>query len=110
MLTGLRLLGVDDDDAWRVTVKVALDSMPATRLQVLDLLLDQYEAVPTTTVAAALGLPSSTTRRVLEDLAAHGAVARISQGKGKTDLWNVTDWAASLYRGATVPEKSEDPF
>ena len=39
-----------------------------------------------------LGLPTTTTRRILEDLAAHGLVVRTSQGQGKPDLWQRADW------------------
>ena len=43
-------------------------------------------------VATALGLPTSTTRRVLEDLAAYRLVTRESQGQGKSDLWHCAYW------------------
>jgi hypothetical protein len=50
---------------------------------------------------------TSTTRRALEDLTAHGLLARSKQGKGKADLWQVTDWARERWQ-ATVPHKSFD--
>ena len=55
-----------------------------------------------------LGLPSPTAHRVLEDLAAHAIVARVSQGPGKADLWRVKPKTAALYREATSSEMSED--
>ncbi len=111
MLTGLRLIGVDDAEAWRVTTKVGLDSMPASRLRALEFLLGKPQPVPTTTVALELGLPTQTTRRVLEDLAAHGALLRTAQGDGRAHEWSVVDWIAELYRAATtVPEMSDTPF
>jgi DNA-binding IclR family transcriptional regulator len=48
----------------------------------------------TTDVAANLGLPTTTTRRILEDLAAHGLISRHPQGQGKADRWKRTTWAA----------------
>jgi hypothetical protein len=42
------------------------------------------------------GYPTSTMHRALEDLAAHGVVARNKQS-GAADYWQVTDYAKSLY-------------
>jgi hypothetical protein len=44
-------------------------------------------ATSTTKIANHLGLPTNTARRICEDLAAFGLIERISQGKGKRDLW-----------------------
>jgi DNA-binding IclR family transcriptional regulator len=41
----------------------------------------------TTTVGKAVDLPTTTTRRTLEELVAYGLAKRDSQGQGKTDLW-----------------------
>ena len=56
--------------------------------------VDQRKTVETETshVATALALPTNTTRRILEDLAAYGLVTRESQGPGKADLWNRANW------------------
>jgi DNA-binding IclR family transcriptional regulator len=43
--------------------------------------------IDTSTIASAVGLPTLTTRRVLEELAVYGLVERMSQGLGKPDLW-----------------------
>lgn len=107
MLTGLRLIGADDETAWRIVAKCGLDSMPATRRQALEYLIDSGEAAPTTVIATTLGLPNPSARRVLEDLAAHGLVARESQGQGKPDLWAIELWAAEQWRIATSSEMSE---
>jgi hypothetical protein len=40
ILEGLRAIGLDDRAAWKLVVKVAFDSMPAQRRQVLELLAD----------------------------------------------------------------------
>jgi hypothetical protein len=85
VLTGLRLIGVEEAEAWRVTVKTGLDSLPAARLQALEYLLERDEAT-TTDVATELGLPNPTTHRTLGDLTAHGVLERESQGQGKADL------------------------
>jgi len=110
VLTGLRLIGVDEREAWRLTSKTGLDSMPAARLQALEFLLGRDEAT-TSDVATELDLPTQTTRRTLEDLAAHGLIARESQGQGKPDLWRIQPWTAERHRAATtVPEMSVSPI
>jgi Bifunctional DNA primase/polymerase, N-terminal/Primase C terminal 1 (PriCT-1) len=110
LLTGLRLIGVTDGEAWRVTVKTGLDSMPAARLRAFLLMLGRNHDVSTTDVATALDLPNPTTHRTLEELAAHGVIARKSQGQGKADLWRIKRWARSLHRAATSSGMSDDPI
>jgi hypothetical protein len=108
MLTGLRLIGVGETAAWKVTVKTGLDSMPAVRLRALRFMLGHDGDASTTDVATALDLPNPTTHRTLEELAAHGVIARHSQGQGKADLWRVKRWARSLHAAATSSEMSEE--
>jgi hypothetical protein len=110
LLTGLRLIGVPDGEAWRVTVKTGLDSMPAIRLRAFVFMLSRDDDVSTTAVATALDLPNPTTHRTLEELAAHGVIARKSQGQGKADLWRVKRWARSLHHAATSSEMSVAPI
>lgn len=107
LLTGLRLIGVSEAEAWRVTLKTGLDSMPAARRSALEFLLAQESDPTTTAVATWLGLPNPTAHRVLEDLAAHRIVARISQGPGLADLWRIKSRTAELYRAATSSVLSE---
>jgi hypothetical protein len=111
LLTGLRLIGVLEAEAWRLTVKTGLDSMPAARLQALEFLLGRDEAT-TTDVATELGLPNPTAHRTLGDLTAHGVLERESQGQGKADLWRIQTWAAERYRAAasTASEMSVPPI
>jgi hypothetical protein len=109
LLTGLRMIGVGEAEAWRVTVKTGLDSMPAARRQTLEFLIEQDSDPSTTDVATWLGLPNPTTHRVLGDLAAHRVISRVPQGQGKADLWRVKRRTQALYRAATTSsEMSED--
>jgi hypothetical protein len=107
MLTGLRMIGVDEPEAWRVTVETGLGSMPAARRRAISRLLSADGTASTTDIAVALGLPNPTAHRVLEDLAAHKVIDRISQGRGKADLWCCRPWTADRYREATSSEMSE---
>src|SRR2546422_5211939 len=72
---GLAVIGVDHGERWSIIRRVALDSMPAIRRRALIEVARQGE--PTTrAVATALGYPTNTIRRTLEDLAAYGVLAR----------------------------------
>jgi hypothetical protein len=103
LLAGLDSIGTPRDVAWRIVAKVALDSIPAIRLAVLDILA-KADKTTTRTVAETLGYPSATARRALEDLMAHGLVRCCKQGEGKADLWTLDPWARQ--RIDTFPEKS----
>lgn len=102
ILEGLRAIGLDDCDAWPLVVKVAFDSMPAQRRQVLELLACR-DSVKTREAAEAFGLPTTTARRTLEDLAAHGVLIRESGGEGKPDVWRLDPEKRDAYKAATAP-------
>jgi len=105
LLEGLRLIGLDDETAWRLTVKVAFDSMPAQRRRLIEHLANT-ETTTAPEAAALLGLPTTTVRRTLEDLAAHRVVERESAGKGKADVWRLNAEKRLDYAAATVPAMS----
>jgi hypothetical protein len=86
LLEALRLIGLDNQLAWTLVHKAALDSMPAQRRRVLEHLHTEPKST-TKSLAMLLGLPTSSTRRALEELAAHGLVLRESDGK--TDYWTL---------------------
>jgi hypothetical protein len=109
LLAGLDAIALERGRAWQIVSKVALDSVPALRLAVIDALARMSGEQPTTAVAEAVRHPTQTTRRALEDLTAHAIVARQSQGKGKADTWQLSPWARTRYgRVVTVPETSEE--
>jgi hypothetical protein len=94
LLAGLDTLGVARSTAFDVITSIAMDSVPPLRRQTYEALRAQGEdlsgklqAVKTSEIAGAIGLPTVTVRRGLEDLAAYGLAERIPQGKGKPDLW-----------------------
>jgi phage gp36-like protein len=103
LLQGLEVIGVPRGRAWKLVEKTALDSMPALRQKVLLAMIDDTTGDDTITseLATRLGYPTSTVRRVLEDMTCYGIIARDSQGRGNPDLWNVTDWTRQTYEAAT---------
>jgi hypothetical protein len=87
-LAGLDTLGIDREMALGIIEAVAMDSVPPLRRRAYEYLEPLAPAqVETAIIAKALGLPTVTVRRALEDLAAYGLVDRIAQGQGKPDLW-----------------------
>jgi hypothetical protein len=107
LLEGLYAIGLEREEAWQLVSKVAFDSMPAQRLQVIRLLAD-VETGTTKAAAMRLGLPTTTARRVLEDLAAHRLVQREEGDDGRSDAWRLTAWTGDKYRESAFPEKSGD--
>jgi hypothetical protein len=81
------LLGLSHEEAWAVVRRVAFDSVPKLRRAVLDHLAQSARLYTTTEVAEAVERPTQTTRRALEDLAAHRVIYREAGGPGKADLW-----------------------
>jgi len=102
------LLGLEKPKAWDLVRRVGVDSIPKLRGSILNHLAMSVVAPSTTDIAEYVEHPSRTTRRGLEDLAAHQVVRRIAGGNGKADRWELTDqtrgWLGLL---ATVPVSSE---
>jgi hypothetical protein len=100
LLAGLDTLGVERRTAFEVIEAVALDSVPPNRRAAYDYICDNHPAEPTTTeVATAIELPTTTARRVLEELAAYRLIRRKPQGQGKTDIWAWRNWESELPKG-----------
>jgi hypothetical protein len=103
------LLALSPADAWAVTLRVGQDSIPKLRRVILDHLAQSLTLVSTTAVAEHCDHPTRTTRRTLEDLAAHRVIQRIAGGEGKADLWTLTAQTREWLALATLPEMSEHP-
>ena len=113
LYAGLKVMGVPERDRWNIVGKIALDSMPAIRRQVLDVLTANYQTPLTTQVVNTVvqGYSETTLRRVLEDL----YILRVAQrgemtgGTGKArDLWQLTEGAVSDFRQAFPNEMEND--
>jgi hypothetical protein len=88
VLAGLDCLGVKRSKARKVIRTIAFDSVPPNRLSVYHYLTRlKGRLVDTTTVAQAIKLPTTTARRMLEELVIYGLAERDPQGQGKADLW-----------------------
>jgi predicted ArsR family transcriptional regulator len=83
----------------------ALDSIPALRRKAMTTLLGGDE-MQKAQIAEAIGYPTTTTERALEDLVAHGVVDVNRYGQGKATTWQISAWTAQNWALATSPEKS----
>jgi hypothetical protein len=91
LLAGLDTLGVDRAVSLDIVESIAMDSVPPLRRAVYEhLQIFGLTYAETPAVANALDLPTSTVRRVLEDLAAYALVERLTQGQGKPDIWRAS--------------------
>lgn len=111
LFVGVQALGAAD--TWNVVVRCGLDSMPANRRATLEFLAGQDGAVSTSKVGAAIGLPASTVRRTLQDLAAHGVVELTHEMQDKRDpleAWALSEWCRGLWPGSPDLSGPEGPI
>jgi hypothetical protein len=103
LLAGITVIGLDRNEAMRLVEDIALDSTPPIRRHAFEALTDK----PTKTrdIAKGLKLPTTTTRRALEELVAQGLATRSraktdndAEKEGGADLWALDpewqDWPA----------------
>lgn len=100
------LLGLDKPQAWELVHRVGMDSIPKLRRAILDYLAIRLTAATTTEIAEYVEHPSRTTRRGLEDLAAHRVVRRLAGGEGKADRWALMEQAREWLNLQTLPVSS----
>jgi hypothetical protein len=86
LFAGLVIIGLDRQMAMQVVETVAMDSTPRFRLAVYTALSDEWKT--TRKVAGTVNLPTTTTRRALEDLTAQGLALREEKGAG-ADEWKL---------------------
>jgi hypothetical protein len=114
LLAGLTVIGVERGEAMHIVEKITLDSTPPIRRHAFELL----DTRPATTrdIARGLRLPTTTARRALEEIAAHGLAVRIrptdedgEEKKGGPDEWKIApEWEHWRQRwSATKSQRSE---
>jgi hypothetical protein len=106
-------VGLDRATSWALVLRVGMDSIPQLRRRALEHLAGKGQA-STTAVAAAIAHPTKTTKRALEDLAAHGVLIRTAQGQGRADLWELEPemaeaWSVVQAPAGTLPDISGSP-
>ena len=87
----LMICGLSAEEAYRLCCKVGFDSIHRIRVAVLRLLTKTEGALSTSSLAEATQYPTNTVRRYLEDLAALKVVKVEKYGRGKADLWRISE-------------------
>ncbi len=111
---GLQMIGVSNDRTWELLEKVALDSVNKVRRAALDLLRDGGTKT-TSEIAVAIGYPTPTARRALEELQTHGVLKCIKGGQGKSDSFCLSEWGIEAFkhlnkRPETAPKEAKNPY
>jgi hypothetical protein len=89
---GLCKIGVSETVAWRLIAKVAFDSIPSPRRELIEVLARKPKDVEVATLAAEVRCSKTAVRRALEDLELHGLVASVPGVTGGSHCWSLTQW------------------
>jgi hypothetical protein len=79
-----------DDIDMRVAYRLTLDNIPSERLRVLSVMVDGEERT-TSEVQEKAKIPTSTARRILDDLKTLEIIEFFSMGQGKADVWEMSN-------------------
>ena len=102
------MLGLGHHDSWEVVRRAGIDSVPKLRGAIIRHLAGCDAPETTTDVASAVDHPTRSALRALEDLTAHGVVARIAAGQGKPHTWELTGRGRGWYHvTGTLPEMAD---
>jgi hypothetical protein len=96
---GLEMIGLEAVERWKILSKVAMDSMPLSRLKVIRRLI-KGPAKPSE-LREDLMICLSSVRFVCEDLEQHGVVERVEKGNrwGNTaGSWQLSQWSKKELR------------
>jgi hypothetical protein len=104
LFAGLNAIGLDRTQAMTLVEEIALSSVPPLRRNTFEQLCWSPEGKGTREVAQALGLPTNTVRRALEDLEAYGLISRSREQKGLPDTWAVNPQWGSVIKGEPYPQ------
>jgi hypothetical protein len=96
---GMEAIGVDPAIRWQLVTKVALDSVPARRMEVLLAIFEFNRPVTVTDLEVVLGMPNSTVRRRLQNIRVHHLV-KLTPGTGGPDLWELPEEVVETMVGA----------
>lgn len=84
---GIGAVGADPKTAWRIVRKVALDSIPRLRWQILTTLHDTGEPMKTADLVETTGIPKRTLDEYVEDLELLKLVDRTKTGPATNSPW-----------------------
>ena len=109
LYTALSLIsgGFTDED-YQLIYKIGMDTLPQNRKLVINALVQVEDYQETADVAVAIGYPTNTTRRLLEDLHGLKLIDRVSYGQGHPDKWIMRDDTRELLEKAKPANSESD--
>jgi len=99
IINGADVVGPDE---YRLIHRVGMDSLPKARRRLIDGLIEVNDWIDTSSMAERLQYPIGSTRRILEDLASLGVLAK---KRAAQDYWMLSEISRG-YLSIAVPEKS----
>lgn len=91
---GLRRIGISETDVWQLIAKVALDSIPSPRRELVEVLARKPEnSLEVATLASKVRCSKTAVRRALEDLELHGLVVADPGVGTDARYWSLSQWA-----------------
>jgi hypothetical protein len=111
LLRALAVVGVAEEEAGALVVRVALDSMTKSRRAVVELFAGARSPTSFTSrqVGDAVGVPTGAASRVLDDLAAHGVIERHSGGERDPHRWEASAWLRARWAALGLPVTGVGP-
>lgn len=106
LLKAFSLIENDPEGNYQLVYRIGMDSLPLQRKIALEALISTPGASTVAKVAQTIGYPQNSTRRILEDLQAHGLVTRFVGGNGRLDGWSLSENAKFLLERAFPAHKS----
>jgi hypothetical protein len=95
---GLRRIGLSQTVAWQLITKVALDSIPSPRRELVEVLARKPDnSLEVATLAGKVRCSKTAVRRALEDLELHGLVVADPGVVSDAHHWSLSQWAQQRF-------------
>ncbi len=115
MYSALQVIGVEEVQIWRVLEKIALDSIPKLRGEIIRCFRNEHKNGITNllsgNVTKAVKSSHTPTRRALEELRAHGLLTFVEREAehGRANFWSFSDCGLELLETgfSALPDKSD---
>lgn len=97
LFKGMSEIGVPETDMWRILTKIALDSMPAVRLDTIMLAWRKPDGIVTSgDIRKASGMSLTPVKNVIDDLEHHGVLEKVTGKQGELTRAKLTDWVRQI--------------
>lgn len=91
---GMLAIGTPPEEVWRLLADVGLGGIHRDRRRIVEVLVDTVMNMTISTIGGRVGLPSTSVRRHLEDLAALGVVELVGD---RPERWRLSEWVREYW-------------